>query len=151
MKLLAFLLIACGPERIYPPNHIDIRSVDETWKTVYQQLQGDLVVLGQNILRDSKEGLVIQVDEQVVEREARAVYQPALKRIAVMPLETWVEYRNSSIYLEKPFATVVLAHEVGHAMGLAHSATGLMSVKDADLTQCIDRAAECLIEALDGR
>lgn len=150
--LLTLFLVACQQERIFPVTHITVSSVDVTWKPIYTQLQSDLKALGDDILRDGPDGLAIVVDGPLAAmNNARGIYQPEHKRIVLMPLETWVDYGDKQIYLTAPFAMVVLAHEVGHAMGLAHSATGLMSVKDADLTQCIDRAAECLIEALDGR
>ena len=86
-------------------------------------------------------GLPIRVGRPVL--EAWGAFSGGV--VTVMPPGEWVNGRR----LTPEAVGVIVAHEIGHALGLPHTALGLMRA-EVDGT-CIGREAECLREALDGR
>lgn len=148
MRVLLLLLIACGSPQL------QVANVDPAWEPVFLKLQADLKELGYETLINDPSGIAVLVDAQrVVEVSAEyamGFWDPEHREVVLPPIGEWITYPNNQQWMLAPtYSDVLLAHELGHAMGLHHTVTGLMAPGASP--ECIGRAAECLLEALTSR
>jgi hypothetical protein len=147
---LPLIFIACGP----PPPTVVIGSVEATIVNLVDELAAEVnAAAPYEVVLRAPTGISIQtsttLSAQVPDDDYQAVglWEPGEKRISVVPPDIWVEQDGGSKALTPtPVVKLILAHELGHAMGLKHTHDGLMT-KVVNV-KCLDRAAECLVEAL---
>lgn len=137
MRVTMLLLAACGPTVVAP------------------ELQGDVSALQAAYAETSGETLALPVAASFVVDTTRvtstlddtpgtivAGLWDARSREVVMPEREWLEASGVRVSYRN-----VLAHEWGHALGLKHSAAGIMRA-DGD-PSCNGRETECLRAAIE--
>lgn len=143
--MLIVLLAACGPRVVYV-GHVDASIAEE-----FSALQSAMP----DIIRRDASGVTLTVGTDALVEFYLDTGRPCVGLtdngvITIAPADEKIrltEYTFTS--LAKENVRVVIAHELGHALGLHHfGETGLMSPRLA--TECRGREAECLREALRG-
>lgn len=155
--ILPLLLIACGPQ-------LRVKSVDEAQRATFDKLVADLDTLGFDGLiaqAATEDAFSIVTDTaRIQERNAKKAADEAgamafisyeEKTLVMAEVGEWLLMPDgkTEMSLSAQSAEIVMAHELGHAFGLDHTETGLMQPGMA--IGCLDRAAECLVEALQAK
>lgn len=155
--LAGVLFVACGQQ-------LQVESVDAGQRANFDNLVAGLDALGyEGLIVEAKTEKAVsivtdtaRIQERNAEKEstdatAFAFYSYVEKKIVMAETGAWLKTPNgkSELNLTEQAAEVVLAHELGHALGLDHTETGLMQPGIA--IGCLDRAAECLVEALQAK
>jgi hypothetical protein len=143
MRAVVLSLVACGPAPQYHP-----RAVDPLFASTFDALAKDVnKALGYTCLaRDHEHGVgeIVASNRRVAEagellgRAIAATTYPDTRVIVMREVDPTIF----------PSAPMLLAHEIGHALGLNDVDTGLMSWRGD--RSCIGREAACLVEALEG-
>ena len=143
--VIATILSACGQRVVYV-GHVDTSIAGD-----FDALQSDMP----DIIKRDASGVTLTVGTEALVDFYLDTGRPCVGLndngvITIAPAGVKIrltEYTFTS--LAKENVKVVIAHELGHALGLHHlGETGLMSPRLA--TECRGREAECLREALGG-
>lgn len=165
MRYALILLAACGNPIEETRVVLKISSVDARLRPMYDALRIDVERLaGYDVLPlVDGDGITLVVDNDRCVQKTREEWDADVKTIFVLGF--WSR-KTSEIVLVEPGANlqfhptlninyrpdlqiypVVLAHEIGHALGLPHSESGLM--RDAiNVDACAGNEARCLLDAL---
>lgn len=145
-------LVACGLS-------VNVRSVDPAIEPVAASLLADLALAYPGLVTadPEREGIAIVVDYErtvssLTTTRGGATWFPSESTI-LMPVpgiryNYLIEDKRQILVLSYGSVKMFLAHELGHALGLGHSATGLMH-PNGDYS-CVGKEATCLVEALSG-
>ncbi len=147
MRYLALLAVACCAPRPL----VLVSSVEDSIYDAFTSLRSELHALAgfevaalvpedgfaieQNLLFDGRDGLF-------------GLCLIRQRRIIIAPANVWIrlDARNAFRITERS-AKYILAHELGHAMGLAHAPTGIMTATGED-ADCVGNEALCLHDDL---
>lgn len=152
--LAGVMFVACGTQ-------LQVESVDAGQRASFDNVVAGLDALGYaGLIVEAKTEKAVSIVTDTVrvqerneakadnEATALAFYSYTENKIVMVETGVWVSSVNGrgEISVNTRTANVILAHELGHALGLDHTETGLMQPNIA--IGCLDRAAECLVEAL---
>ncbi len=153
------LVLAAGCGSPYP--HFEASSVEYSLLGAFGELQAEVNALAQHALISTGDGPdsydLIQdmntftqyLSERNVPKTLLGVCQHAPHTILIIPADVKITIdADESAYIPRKRIKSILAHEIGHAMGLKHTSSGLM---DPIMTsECVGREAQCLLSALRG-
>jgi hypothetical protein len=146
--ILALVLSCCAPR-------LAIEAADDEARQLAAELLEEMQAAGSSALAFDRPGLTVIADSAELSRYnertngcASGVHFPA-ERLILVASDDWYtcigENASSVVLLTKETRRMVLAHELGHAAGFAHSDAGLMKPTDHS---CLKRAGACLAELL---
>ncbi len=151
-SILLCVLAACGQPQL---SHLDVKSVTPNVQAHYNVIAAELDTLGYGYIMTHTRGatgVVIVGDTSFIAELNKTEPSTGIFYVATntiyLPLagERFKTFEGNMFALSGPGVTVVLAHEIGHAFGLAHSDHGLMT--PGINLDCINTPGACLVAAL---
>lgn len=153
LTMMLILLSACGVQSV-----LKVGAVHPRVTTAFEELRAELAAeAGYDVLQPTGGGVWIVADAQRIAARSQETggnsggfWNPALREIVLPPPDEPLVIKGGEPFVPtKAYYAVLMAHEIGHAMGLAtieHDDAGLMSATLP--SECIGRAAVCLLDAL---
>jgi hypothetical protein len=149
--LWLLILLACCKTTV------GIEKVDAEAREPLDQLIADLRALGRwDVVGYAKPGISVRVDAAFISQYnqeqkscADALYDRVQRVATISSQHEWTACYQGTTHVKLSLLgqKAALAHELGHAAGLEHSTSGIMSPDGG--RECIYHIAECLIIALD--
>ncbi len=150
LHLIALVLLSgCGIQSV-----LRVGAVSPSVTPAFERLRAELAAeSGYDILVPAADGVWIVADAKRIAARSQETggnsggfWNPNMREIVLPPPDAELRVADVTFMPSEEYYAVLLAHEIGHAMGLPHTSSGLMSATmDRD---CIGAAALCLLDAL---